>query len=408
MLNKLFPKNHHRYLDSPVADWLGDFSTWLFISGYKGKLAQRHVYRLKQVLEISDPTQITTKFTKGSLHELFAVTLAKKPYLIATQRLFERFLISRGQLIIELPTYRFASLIDDYRQYLTNMRGLTLSTVSQHIPTIIRFLRKSVPADSSLHELSAVAVEQFVTSEGQRIKRQSLQHTVAHLRAFLRYCYAQSKVSKRLDIIDTAITYREELPPRALPWDLIQLFLNSIDRSSRAGWRDFMILHLMAIYGLRPSEVVTITLDSINWKTKELNVVQCKNRSNLMLPLLDKTLRLLKRYLHAGRSDSTLSELFLRARSPAGSLKHTAVCDIYHKRAKESGLPLQGTSSYCLRHSFALRLLNQGIGIKAIGDLLGHHSLESTCIYLRLDMAALKDVPLPVPTVSIEDTGDRL
>ena len=47
-----------------------------------------------------------------------------------------------------------------------------------------------------------------------------------------------------------------------------------------------------------------------------------------------------------------------------------------------------------------MRLLQRGVGVKAIGDLLGHRSLEATCVYLRLDMSALRSVALPVPKAS--------
>ena len=81
-------------------------------------------------------------------------------------------------------------------------------------------------------------------------------------------------------------------------------------------------------------------------------------------------------------------------------MKHYAVIGIFAKRAQQSGLPLQGTSPYTLRHSFAMRLLRRGVGVKAIGDLLGHRSLESTCVYLRLDIDMLRTVALPVPTAA--------
>jgi site-specific recombinase XerD len=106
----------------------------------------------------------------------------------------------------------------------------------------------------------------------------------------------------------------------------------------------------------------------------------------------------MRRYLREGRhSASGQQELFLRVRRPAGALKHTAVCDIFQKRARECGLPPGRYSAYSLRHGFALRLLERGVGVKAIGDLLGHRSLESTCVYLRLDTEALRTVALPVP-----------
>ncbi|WP_323073867.1 tyrosine-type recombinase/integrase [Mycetohabitans endofungorum] len=92
--------------------------------------------------------------------------------------------------------------------------------------------------------------------------------------------------------------------------------------------------------------------------------------------------------------------MFLRARSPAGPLTHYGVVDIFCKRARLSGLPITNSSSYALRHAFAMRLLDRGVGTKAIGDILGHRSLESTCVYLRLDIDMLRSVALQVPTLS--------
>lgn len=183
--------------------------------------------------------------------------------------------------------------------------------------------------------------------------------------------------------------------------------LRSINRSDPLGCRDHAMLYLMAYYGLRPSEVVTLTLASIDWANKTLHVEQSKTHSLLVLPLSDQALRVLKRYLRCGRPGSAHPQLFLRGRTPAGSLEHTALSDIYEKRAKLSELPLEGSSSYSLRHAFAMRLLERGVGIKAIGDLLGHHTLESTCVYLRLQTEALREVGLPIPSPAA-NTARRL
>ena len=133
--------------------------------------------------------------------------------------------------------------------------------------------------------------------------------------------------------------------------------------------------------------------------TRVLHVEQRKTRSTLVLPLTDQTLTVLRDYLSRGWTSSEHPELFLRARCPVGALKRTAVKDLFEKWARQSGLPLNGYSAYSLRHSFAMRLLGCGIGIKTIGDLLGHRSLESTCQYLRLDVNTLRQVALPVPNI---------
>ncbi len=157
------------------------------------------------------------------------------------------------------------------------------------------------------------------------------------------------------------------------------------------------MLHLMAYYGLRPCEIVSLRLDSINWSEQTLRVEQRKTRSILMLPLTDRTISDLRRYLQRGRSHTTCPQLFLRARCPAGALTRYAVTDIFEERARQSGLPIAGYSAYSLRHAFAMRLLQRGVGLKTIGDLLGHRNLATTCQYLRLDLDTLREVALPVP-----------
>jgi site-specific recombinase XerD len=52
-----------------------------------------------------------------------------------------------------------------------------------------------------------------------------------------------------------------------------------------------------------------------------------------------------------------------------------------------------------------MRLLTRGVGIKAIGDVLGHRDLESTCVYLRLDVESLRDVALEVPALNTNGVG---
>ena len=189
------------------------------------------------------------------------------------------------------------------------------------------------------------------------------------------------------------------MPPRALPWPSVLRLLRSIDHRSRAGWRDLCILHLIAHYGLRPGEVVALRLDSVDWERELLHVYQSKTRSPLTLPLDSRTLRLLREYLQHGRSGQASASpmLFLRARCPYIPLIHSAVGDLFRKRMREAGLPNCGKHVYRLRHTFAMRLLTRGVGMKAIGDVLGHRSFYGTSAYLRLDVTMLRGVALDVP-----------
>lgn len=396
MLSELFPRNHRRYEQSPFAADLKAFASWLLAAGYSRENVQDHLSRLCVTLQRTDGLAAGAAVAEARLEAAFSSSRSPVLYR-GTQRAFARFLKEHGRLVLSEPHDRFAAVQAHYHQFLTELRGFTATTIQQHQSTVADFLSHSLAHDKELSDLTAGDVERYVQNKSKEVSRQTLQHIVARLRAFLRYSRDRGETASTLECIDTPRAYRGELAPRALDWKLVVRLLASVDRASRAGWRDYAVLHLMAYYGLRPSEIVTLTLGSIDWTASTLSVKQCKTRSTLVLPLADRTVNLLRRYLRHGRPSVDYSELFLRVRRPTGCLEHCAVSNIFAKRVRLSGLPLKGSSPYGLRHAFAMRLLRRGVGVKAIGDLLGHHSLESTCVYLRIDTDMLRSVALPVP-----------
>jgi len=404
MLEQLFPKYHRRYAASPHAKELRAFAHWLDEVGYGRDPAHDHVRRLREALDHKG-SGLHAHIDRAGLDDLFA-PLPDVALYRATRRAFGRYLEARGRLLTQPDWRPHAATLVRYEDQLRTVRGLSASTVAQHLATIQTFLHEALPDGLPISALTRECIERHLVTTGRRISRQSLQHWVARLRSFLRFCHSSALLAQPLDTIDTPRVYRDELPPRALPWSTVIELLRSIDRHDAVGWRDYTILHLMSHYGLRPCEVASLRLDAIDWQAGTLRVEQRKTRSVLVLPMADRTLRIIKRYLFEGRPGSERPELFLRARGPAGPMKHYAVGNIYQTRAARSGLDLQGTSAYSLRHSFAMRLLDRGVGIKAIGDVLGHRGLESTCVYLRLQLDALRDVALPLPRMALAKTAE--
>jgi integrase/recombinase XerD len=405
MIRQLFPRIYRSYERSPFVAELEEFSAWLRGTGYSDRFICRHLSRLRKVLE-SGNVSVGKEWPAGRLSAVFECycrdTFNRIPVeYAATRRAYERHLDAGGRLRKgKAPNERLARVQAEYQRHLEEVRGFSVATTTQHLATMAEFLAAALARGRSPAHLKNVHVERYLSNKSKTCNRQSLQHVVAHLRAFLRYAFAHGIIPERLDTIDTPRAYRGELPPRALPWALVGRLLSSIDRTSRSGWRDYTMLHLMAYYGLRASEISDLRVDRIDWNARSCRVEQRKTHCDLILPLSDRTVSLLRRYLRHGRPKTTHPQLFLRARNPAGRIRHTAVCDVFYKRARESGLSLQEYSSYSLRHAFAMRLLQRGVGVKAIGDCLGHHSLEATCVYLRLNVAALRTVGLPLPRVT--------
>jgi site-specific recombinase XerD len=380
------------------------FAEWLETERYSAFLVDQHVRRLLFVLPRLSRDGRFRVYRNGELDQAFGRECSPQSRLrrfAATRRAYQRFLRSNGRLLPNKTTDRFAALRCRYDQYLVELRGLSISAREHNNATVADFLSRAMAPGEALRTLSHASVERFITLRSKEVSRHSMQHVIAHLRSFLRYCHDQGETRQRLDAIDTPRTYRGELPPRAFRWSEVQALLRSVDLKSKAGRRDYTILHLLAHYGLRPKEIVTLRLDSIDWRAKTLRVEQSKTRSVLVLPLASQTISILRQYLDRNRGWQTEPHphLFLRVRCPSGPLERFAISDIFEKRTREGACGFASHNVYGLRHTFALQLLKRGVGIKAIGDVLGHRSLECTSVYLRLDVDALRDVAIEVPRV---------
>jgi integrase/recombinase XerD len=403
MLIDLFPKFHRRYSTLPLFGALLDgFSNWLSVRGYHRQLIRRHV-RATRHLDRKlrrRGCRSTTAIGREALRACRPKDSQDDVYLAAVVGLWERY-FDEQQLLPQPQPTRISVLTNEYCAYLQNVRGASISTLKQHSWTACNFLTQLGYDEDplGLADLDRSQIETYVRTRSRFVNRASLQHEIAHLRSFLRFLAARGQVRPGHDIqIDTPRLYRGEQLPRHLPWDTVRALLKSIDRATPMGLRDYAMFLLIATYGLRASEIVTLKLDDIQWRVGTIRVPQRKTLTPLLLPLTDAVGENLVTYLRHGRPSLPYREVFLRYRAPAGLLKPTAVTEAFQRWARRSGLNIPYQGPHCLRHSYAVHLLRQGVPLKTIGDLLGHRNAESSCVYLRLAVEDLRDVALCLPS----------
>jgi integrase/recombinase XerD len=397
MRTRLFPQCYSTdYSTSTAAPWLKVFEAWHEDKDYCLTMVRSHINVVRRVFETHGPIAIDTHFSDADLARIFK-TKVRPGQFSGARRTFSRFLRDRGQWDATPLRCRHSGLIDQFEHFLIEMRGLAATTTAAHLVTVREFLNAHCGATRQVKELTIRDVERFIAKKSKRLGRSSLQSIVGSLRVFLRYCYDHKLLTVRLDEIDRPRKYRDERPPRAIPWDLAQALLKSISRRTRMGCRDHAMLYLMTHYGLRTGEVCDLKLEDVDFPKRVLRVTQSKTHQILALPLTEQAARILKRYIEFGRPRTTLPFLFLSVLAPLRPVYRTSVAAIFQRRVKDAGLPLAEYSPYCLRHGFAMRLLGRGVGMKAIGDLLGHRNLDSTSAYLRINTEAMRDVALPVP-----------
>jgi integrase/recombinase XerD len=388
---------------------LDDFVQWLANQGYTVGTIGNYLKTVPKVIgwlrrhRITTLDQVTQQQLR-SAHEYYRPKQEDASWVASALERFlsERRLVPKGEAPppcpVEVEVERFAT-------YLRESRGLAETTIAGHsgiLCTFLRFLRLDGET-APLEQLESRQIDVFLRKSAQTNNRFSLQHIVATLRAYLKERHAQGILSRPLHLqIDTPRVYRGERLPRALPWPQVQAFLQSIDSSDPFGRRDFTLLYLGAAYGLRSGELVRLTLDDVDWCERTLRIRQTKTRQTLQLPLTDEAANVLIDYLRKARPESPRRELFLRMRAPFVALQPASVHDVLEHRIRCSGLDLPLFGTHMLRHSFATRLLQQGVSLKAIGDTLGHRDIESTSVYLRLQVDDLREVALPVPAAPLE------
>jgi integrase/recombinase XerD len=407
MLKDFCKRKHKIYLLLPVlGSILEAFTEYLYQLGFSPAAIQRrlhvtpyidHDLQKRHCYSINDLTRVV-------LHRCNPMSRESqtKIEISATIRLLERYLDSCG-ILQPKKLSTIEHRLTDYRRYLYEERGFSTPTVRAHCLIITRFITRFSKKGgwSYLYKITSKDIEYFLRDSATKVGRDRLRHMATYIRSFLRFLVLHGEIPAGIDKqVDIPNVYREEKLPRTLAWNTVQALLNSIDRTTALGKRDYAMLLLITTYGLRASEITRLTLDDIEWRTHRLQIFQNKTSSMLLLPLTNAVGESIIEYLTKGRPEAHCREIFVRHRTPSGTLKPTAVSEVFQAWSRRSGLQIPFQGAHCIRHSFAVHLLRQGTSLKTIGDMLGHRDLQSTCVYLRLNIEDLRTVALCIPVLS--------
>ncbi len=287
-----------------------------------------------------------------------------------------------------------------YGQYLRQERSFMSGTVGQYLTVARRFLwHRFRDGKIKLKELRTKDVSDFVLKDSGIRGRRSAQLMTSVLRSFLNYLFQEGKTTTNLAmaIPATAGGRLSELP-RYLEAAEVEKLLRSCDRRQNAGRRDYAVLVLLARLGLRASEVVHLELDDIDWVAGELIVRGKGNRVDRM-PLLQEVGKAVADYLQRGRPSGSTRRVFVHCKAPyAGfSSPPNAVSGIVNRALARAGLNPPNHGAHLLRHSLATNLLRNGASLTQIGQVLRHQQTQTTEIYAKVDVKALRALAQPWP-----------
>jgi site-specific recombinase XerD len=264
------------------------------------------------------------------------------------------------------------------QRYLRDLarRNFRRLTILQALSTLKFFLAFLKNTGSCLEKLSRGDLEAFIESEQDRgLKLSSVRTKLDRVYAFWGFLIEEGMVAPDICVRKIRLKVPQYLP-RAIDPEDVRKLVSVIGEP-----RDRAVVLVLLRTGMRISELLAMRVSDVNIKDRRVTIREgAKTRRGRVVYFSDDASHALKTWL--GKRDSTREFLFY---APGRStLSYTSAHQMFTKYLKWAGLAHKGYTLHCLRHTFASELLNAGMRLECLQQLLGHDSIQVTRRYARL------------------------
>jgi site-specific recombinase XerD len=402
-------KQHLAAVDAQPLQWAEHLNTYTNLvqgQGYAIASIQSQVYLIKRFLAwLRSHAEIP--LDEVGIQRFLQSLRNAHPTRAGTAAALQRFLrMLREQHVVppkkEPPLSEQQRRIKDYERYLLEERGLAPATVTYNVRFADQFVSalhaKFEKPRLNFSQLRAEDVTDFVRQQSHKLSPGRVQLLCTGLRSFLRFLLHQGKIRTDLAVCVPAVArWSFSTLPKFLPASTVETVLARNQRRSPIGRRDYAILLLLARLGLRACEVVALNLEDIDWENARITIRAKGGRWN-QLPLPSDVGDALASYLRHGRPRCPCRRVFLRNRPPlAGFTNPAAISAVVKHALSRAGVKSARKGAHLFRHSLATSMIRQGASLDEIGELLRHRSPNTTTIYAKVDLPALRPLALPWP-----------
>lgn len=301
-----------------------------------------------------------------------------------------------------MKTTNFAKYLSAFlAKYLPGERNVSPNTILAYKDTFVQFItfvkeQKGISVQKlTLEKITKETVIAFLDwlQQSKQCSNATRNYRLAGIRSF--FSYLQYENPERMfewqKILSIKVKKHQKKNIHYLTTDGIKLLLEQPDISTRSGRRNLALLALMYDSGARVQEMIDLTPANIRLDSPSIVKLVGKGGKARIVPLQEEQTVFLKKYMqenHLLEQHANLYPLFSNSRN--GKLTRAGVTYIlktYADQARKVNpaiLP-EPISCHTLRHSKAMHLLQAGVNLVYIRDILGHVSIQTTDIYARAD-----------------------
>jgi site-specific recombinase XerD len=279
-------------------------------------------------------------------------------------------------------------------------RGCSQATVRSYGWYVDRFVAQQFGGGSApLSRIQARDVIEYVRRQARTHTAQSTKSIVIALRSFLRFLHYRGIIRTDLaSVVPAVACWRMRGLPKHLSVDEVHRVLERCDQRTPIGQRNYAILLLLARLGLRAGEIVALQLEDIDWEHAQITIRSNKGRGWAQMPLPTEVGKALARYLRHGRPPCSCRHVFVRSLAPYVPLSTSAdIAGLTRSALQKAGVESARKGAHLFRHGLATAMLRGGATLDEISQVLRHRDPDTTALYAKVDVEALRRLALPWP-----------
>lgn len=289
----------------------------------------------------------------------------------------------------------YLCVLQKYEKWLEE-EGLAIATRKQRKARSELFLEYL--ASLEIYDINTISVN-LLHDFVQRFAGYSNRTTnlyILILNDFLRFLYLSGNLSSDLTDCISTIMKRNEKISSVWNQDDLKAYLDSIDRATKIGKRDFALSLIAIRLGLRGSDIRNLKLSDIDWEKHVISICQIKTKEIQVLPLTDDVGWAIIDYIQNARPDTDYKNLFVRMTPPFSPYSNYGFQSMIDKYCYAAGIDHENMKSglHSFRHSLASQLMTDQIPVQIIRSVLGHKNPQTVREYLKVNISLLKECAL--------------
>lgn len=283
----------------------------------------------------------------------------------------------------------------EYLEILKNEKKYSLKTVDSYKRDIEKFIQFMDKEGCSFKEVDLIIIRNFLSQElHDGISKRSCKRRLSACKGFWKFLVKKGITEKNGFVILSPLKMEKTYPHALYKEQIDKIFKGNKNRTDQLMLRDQAIIETLYFTGIRASELVNLKDEDVYLKDRLLRVIGKGNKERIV-PFTEQCRDTLNEYITKlrdkllNKSRNPINSLFLN--NNGGQLTTRGLENILVELEKKIGVNY-GLHPHIFRHSFATHLLEAGMDLRLIQELLGHDSINATQVYTHVTEKSMQEI----------------